>query len=112
MLRHDARQCLPRSRVGHGLLQIAGFAMALAIVTPVMAATWTADGSLLTPRAGANVAPLPNGLVLVAGGEGTVEVLNSAEIYDPSTGKFASTGSMASAREFATMATPTAATTR
>jgi uncharacterized repeat protein (TIGR01451 family) len=102
MLRHDVRQCQPRGRVGDGLLQIAGIVLGLAVIAPAMAGTWIEHGSLLTPRARTNVALLPNGLVLVAGGEGTAGALSSAELYDPTTGKFASTGSMASAREYAT----------
>jgi len=41
---------------------------------------------------------LPNGLVLVSGGEGLSAALTSAELYDPSTGVWTQTGSMTSAR--------------
>ena len=46
-------------------------------------------------RAGAMAAPLPNGTVLIAGGnDGSGKSLATAEIYDPTTGVFSSTGSM------------------
>ncbi len=48
---------------------------------------------------------LPDGRVLIAGGVSTdpdLEALSSAELYDPATGKFSPTGSMATAREHRT----------
>ena len=41
---------------------------------------------------------LPNGKVLVAGGVGIVQLLASAELYDPATGTWTATGSLATAR--------------
>jgi hypothetical protein len=62
-------------------------------------------GSLLTGRSGASATLLSDGRVLIAGGlgptagpNGSLEKLNTAEIYDPSTGKFSATGSMQQAR--------------
>src|SRR5664280_1240877 len=62
-------------------------------------------GSMALPRYGASAALLPHGRALVTGGENlrdgaTVRtgVLASAEVYDPATGKFSPTGSMAVAR--------------
>jgi hypothetical protein len=43
-------------------------------------------------RSGAGAAPLPDGRVLVVGGNGQVESPDSAEIYDPTTGEFSPTG--------------------
>ena len=61
--------------------------------------TWSATGSMTTPRVLHTATLLPDGRVLVAGG------LNSgrrptatAEIYDPSTGTWSITGSMLGAR--------------
>ena len=45
---------------------------------------------------------LPSGKVLVAGGFNTMAPLSSAELYDPTTGTWAPTGSMTDARAFYT----------
>jgi N-acetylneuraminic acid mutarotase len=45
---------------------------------------------------------LPNGQVLVAGGIGPNHSLASAELYDPATGMWTATGSLATAREYHT----------
>jgi hypothetical protein len=64
---------------------------------------WTATGSMTTARTEQMAALLSNGKVLVAGGFGPVTAtthgaLASADIYDPSTGKWAATGSLITAR--------------
>lgn len=46
---------------------------------------WTLTGGLNTPREGHTATLLPNGQVLVAGGEGATGVLASAELYNPAT---------------------------
>lgn len=60
---------------------------------------------MITPRTKAAVVRLPNGKVLVSGGQGinTNIVYASAEIYDPATGNWAATGSMGTARFSHTM---------
>jgi len=64
--------------------------------------TFTATGSLNTARDSQAAVLLPNGKVLIVGGylynEGYFGSTASAEIYDPSTGQFTSTGSMSVAR--------------
>lgn len=70
--------------------------------------TWTTTGSLATARAYHTATLLPNGQVLVAGGENILynngeETLASAELYDPATGMWTSTGSLATPRSWHTM---------
>jgi N-acetylneuraminic acid mutarotase len=73
--------------------------------------TWSATGSMAVPRVNNMATLLPNGKVLVAGGItegmcfGSIPnymfwtcVLSSVELYDPATGTWMSTGSMATAR--------------
>ncbi len=70
--------------------------------------TFSATGSMTTARFHHTATLLPNGKVLVVGGfdgvsNGTFgETLPSAEIYDPTTGTFAATGSMINDRAFHT----------
>ena len=59
--------------------------------------TWGITGNLNTPRAGWHTATLlPNGKVLVVGGifDRDGHTTNSAELYDPATGTWTSTGSL------------------
>jgi hypothetical protein len=65
---------------------------------------FVATGSMAVPRNGAVAALLPDGRVLIAGGDGGQ---GSAELYDPRTGRFAPTGSMLKARMDATAVTLT-----
>ena len=70
---------------------------------------WTPTGSLQTPRSSHTATLLPNGKVLVAGGADLVldqtganpvdSVLASAELFDPATGQWTLTGSMAQPRQ-------------
>jgi hypothetical protein len=64
--------------------------------------TWTATGSLSTARGRSTATLLPNGKVLVAGGDidHGGPVLASAELYDPASGIWTSTGSLATARTY------------
>ena len=52
----------------------------------------------LTARNSHTATLLPNGQVLVAGGFTGISNLASAELYDPATGLWTTTGSMATAR--------------
>jgi hypothetical protein len=63
--------------------------------------TWTATAAMSTPRAYHSMTRLPNGLVLVAGGKTTdysSSCTTSAALYNPSTGTWASTGPLGTAR--------------
>lgn len=62
-------------------------------------ATWSNTGSLATPRQFHTSVLLPGGKVLVTGGlgmdgQGGFTVLSSAEVYDPTTGRWSSAGNM------------------
>jgi deoxycytidylate deaminase len=64
--------------------------------------TWTTTGSLAKQRYQHTATLLPNGKVLVAGGNGYVSgggVLASSELYDPASGTWTSTGDLATARD-------------
>jgi WD40 repeat protein len=66
--------------------------------------TWTVTGSMHQGRSGLNgdgasATLLPDGQVLIAGGEDAkFNLLSSAELYNPATGKFSPTGSMTTPR--------------
>ena len=66
--------------------------------------TWTTTGSMVKGRAEFVAALLPNGKVLVAGGctaynaNGCTSVTTAAEVYNPATGKWSSTGALRAAR--------------
>jgi hypothetical protein len=74
---------------------------------------WSATGSMHAPRLDFTLTRLRDGRVLAAGGAGTtgvagtaggqaVRITNSAELYDPATGAWTPTGSMATGRFEAT----------
>jgi N-acetylneuraminic acid mutarotase len=73
------------------------------IYDPV-AGTFSSAGTMTVARSGQTMTPLPNGTVLIAGGENcasasSCSVLSSAELYDPLAGTFtATTNNMNSAR--------------
>ena len=68
----------------------------------VNSAAGACKNTLVTARFYASVAPLPGGGALIAGGNGVGTIcLNSAEIYNSSTGKFTATGRMTDAHCFA-----------
>src|SRR5258707_619145 len=54
--------------------------------------TFSATGRMTTPRAGHTATLLTNGKVLIAGGYDNNGGVPNAELYDPATGTFATTG--------------------
>ncbi len=89
----------------------AGFVLSLVLATGAPGANnFTSTGNLSYPRYEHTATLLSNGKVLVTGGlyydpssEGSPQVnLNSAELYDPATGLWSPTGSLAAGRELHT----------
>ncbi len=70
------------------------------------ATSFTATGALVTPRDFHTAVRLPSGQVLIVGGysfEGQGQALQHAELYDPVSGRFTSTGGMYTARNTFTL---------
>jgi len=63
------------------------------------AQTWTATGNLNSARDRHTATLLPNGLVLVACGLGDTGVLDSGEVFNPSTGVWTVTDNLNTARD-------------
>lgn len=69
---------------------------------------WTATGKMTSVRGGHSGVLLPNGQVLIAGGTNgaigsngyDLVILKTAELYDPSAGRFTATGKMAGVRMY------------
>jgi len=60
--------------------------------------SWTYTGTLNRTRAGHTATLLPSGKVLIVGGYEAAGPLNTAELYDPSTGTWTSAGNLDTAR--------------
>ncbi|MEI7728714.1 MAG: kelch repeat-containing protein [Verrucomicrobiota bacterium] len=60
--------------------------------------TWIPTAAMTAARGFHTATLLPNGLVLVAGGDSGSAKLSSSELYDPTVGTWAVTGSMSSSR--------------
>ena len=73
-------------------------------VDPGTAAAWVATGFMTEERAGQTATLLPDGKVLVAGGEAARDIdgdwttPSSSELYDPATGTWSASGDMTVAR--------------
>src|SRR5205085_1607499 len=58
-----------------------------------MSGTWSVAGLMGAPRASHSATLLPNGKVLVAGGQDSTQTIGTAELYDPGTGSWTLSGS-------------------
>jgi hypothetical protein len=90
-----------------GALTSASGPVATAEVYDPATGTFTMTGEMATPRERHTATLLADGRVLIAGGAtsggaGDLPPTATAEVYDPSTGSFSVTGSMAAARTFHT----------
>jgi N-acetylneuraminic acid mutarotase len=91
--------------VGVRGLAVGVVAVLLLASSALAANSWSATGSMSTARVGQTATLLSNGQVLVAGGQnfdGTETPIASAELYDPATGNWSTTGSMGTGRFDAT----------
>jgi Galactose oxidase, central domain/Kelch motif len=82
-------------------LALAGISLATLVLGParlasaqVAASSWSYTGNLNTARVDHSATLLPDGKVLVAGGYDNDNALNSAELYDPATGRWSITGNL------------------
>src|SRR6266571_3996260 len=83
------------------MLLLVSFSAGLASMQPCAATPfeWEYTGSLKTARFHHTATLLPDGRVLVVGGEHGHYPLASAELYDPATGTWSDTGSLNTARD-------------
>ena len=72
--------------------------MLLASLTGLASEQIEPAGSLAVPRKNHTATVLPDGRVVVIGGENNFGQLNSAEIFDPATKSFVNAGAMSQAR--------------
>src|SRR5690606_35734491 len=75
-----------------------GTAVASAALYDPQTRSWTPTGSLAQARYDHSATLLPNGKVLIAGGQTSSLFRNTGELYDPATGTFSPAGSFSVAR--------------
>ena len=67
-------------------------------VTGLLTCGWASTGSMGSPRRSHTATRLNNGKVLVTGGDHNLNILETAELYDPGSGTWSSTSPMGSRR--------------
>jgi hypothetical protein len=102
---HTSNQLHGRGPLVSGGYDNGGSALAATELYDQKSGTWSASGSMNIPRGAHEAVLLHNGKVLVAGGVNVpfplpsgAPGLASAELYDPKTGAWSTTGNMTSAR--------------
>lgn len=85
-------------RMPHSPIVLAAFVLAINTVAPAASGTWTLAASVRTPRDGHTATLLPNGNLVVAGGENNNQALSSSEVYSPMTGAWTVSGNLNVAR--------------
>ena len=99
---HTARSGHTATLLANGKVLIVGAGDASPELFDSATGSFIPAGTMTTPRLGATVTLLANGKVLIAGGFGPATSqlprLSSAELYDPGSGTFTATGSMAVGR--------------
>lgn len=110
---HQARAAATATMLHNGTVLVAGgfsggewpgTPLATAEIYNASTGSWTATGSMHVPRARHSATLLPDGRVLVSGGDTTgscCEQTMTAELYDPHTGTWTMTGSMHNGRSYA-----------
>src|SRR5256885_667348 len=83
------------------LLTFLSMLLNLGLCPLTQAAPWISTSPLHLGRYSHTATLLPNGKVLLAGGQGTV-LLSSAELYDPGSESWNSVGAMATGRKYHT----------
>ena len=84
---------IDRGQLGYTLLAIS--ANAIGVSNPFAVNGFCGTGAMATPRELGTQILLPNGKVLIAGGvNNTSSALNTAELYDPTTGTVSPTGNL------------------
>ena len=80
------------------MLGVLGLGLNLAFIPTAGAAGFANANPMGTARHAHTATLLPNGKVLVAGGQGSSGFVSSAELYDPATGTWTVTGALGNAR--------------
>src|SRR5437899_1324247 len=80
------------------IVPIAAFALTMTALASAASGTWAVVASVHSPRDGHTATLLPNGNVVIAGGENNNQALASSEVYSATTGAWTVTGNLNVAR--------------